>query len=85
MTDIELIQHTIKMTLTELGYKPKSVKGYLSQNEAIRLSKPVRIGRARLTSMIQRGEVRVKDKADCEKRNSRIRIFAEDIYKLLND
>lgn len=37
MTETELIRHTIKMTLEQLGYKPKAGKGYLSQNQALQL------------------------------------------------
>ncbi len=84
MTDTELIQHTVRATLEELGYKPRAGKQYMSQNEAIRLLKPVKIGRARLNRLMKTGEVRFKDKENFQIRNSAIRICAEDIYRLLN-
>jgi len=37
MTETELILHTVRITLEQLGYKPKAGKGYLSQNQALQL------------------------------------------------
>jgi len=85
MTDIELIQHTVRLTLQQLGYTPRSGRRYLSQNEALKLLKPVKIGRARLQRLIKTGQVRMKDKENYDIRNSRIRLYAEDIYKLINE
>lgn len=83
MTDVEIIRHTVKVILEQLGYKPRANRRYMSQNQALRLLKPVKIGRARLARLIQSGEVRVKDKENMEVRNSAIRLYTEDIYKLL--
>ena len=84
MTDIELIRHTVRLTLQQLGYAPKASKRYISQNEALKILKPVKIGRSRLQRLIRSGEVRMKDKENYDVRNSAIRLYAEDIYKLLN-
>jgi hypothetical protein len=85
MTEIERIQHTVEETLRQLGYKPRGRRHYYSQNEALRLLVPVKIGRQRLASLVRSGEVRIKDKADYDKRNSMIRYYAEDINRLLNE
>lgn len=37
MTETELIRHTVRMTLEQLGYKPKTGRRYLSQNQALQL------------------------------------------------
>jgi hypothetical protein len=84
MTDIELIQHTVSQTLIQLGHKPRQVKKYMGFNEALRFLAPVGIGRRRLERLIETGIVRVKDK-DYTTPNSPMRIYAEDIYKLLNN
>lgn len=85
MTDTELIAHTVRITLEQLGYNPKAGKGYISQNQALKLLKPVRIGRNRLQRLIRDGQVRMKDKENFDIRNSAVRLYAEDIYKLLNE
>ena len=85
MTDTELIAHTVRITLEQLGYKPKAGRRYISQNQALKLLKPVRIGRNRLQRMILTGQVRMKDKENFDIRNSAVRLYAEDIYKLLNE
>lgn len=85
MTELETIQHTVRITLEQMGYKPKGTRKYMSQSEALRLLKPVKIGRARLDRMIKTGQVRLRDKENYQVRNSSLRLFAEDIYRLLND
>lgn len=85
MTDVEKIRLAVEETLRQLGYKPRGRKHYYSQNEALRLLVPVRIGRRRLATLVQKGFVRIKDKADYSKRNSKIRYYAEDIDRLLNE
>lgn len=55
MTDTELIAHTVRITLDQLGYKPKAGRRDISQNQALKLLKPIRIGRNRLHRMILTG------------------------------
>lgn len=85
MTELEKTQYIVRYTLEQVEFKPKGTRKYMSQSEALRLLKPVKIGRARLDRLIKTRQVRLRDKENYQVRNSSLRLFAEDIYRLLND
>jgi hypothetical protein len=85
MEEEEKLRQFAKIILQELGYKPRCTRKYISQNQAINLLKPVKIGLRRLDTYIEKGIVRIaEEEQENMKRNSTKRLYREDIYKLLN-
>jgi len=73
-----------KILLTEMGYKPKKVGGYVSENEAVKILRPVKIGRVKLKGYVDKKIVRIKEEPEYKSRNQVKRLYREDVYKLLN-
>ena len=80
MSEIELIERTVKATLKSLGYAVKCEKQYMSQSEALRL---LPFGRAKLMKLYKSGDIRCY-KEDYEVRNSPVRLERLDVIKYLN-
>lgn len=85
---ISIVKDTIRTTLAQ-SRREKMLqelrdKKYVTQSEALRYLGDVAIGRARLKRMMDDGIIRVRDKENFNKRNSSVRLYAEDIYKILN-
>jgi hypothetical protein len=83
MSDLELIERTVEMTLQRMGYKPKCNKQWITFSEAVRILKPAGIGRRRLEKLMEAGNVKFR-KDDMDVRNSRVLVDRNEIIKLLN-
>lgn len=56
---------------------------YVTQAEALRYLEPVAIKRGRFERLVREGRIRMKDKENFDTRNSGVRYYAVDIYKIL--
>jgi len=78
MSEAELIQQTVRVTLEMMGYKPRSTQQWMSQNQASKL-----IGRRTLEKAMQRGEVKWK-KEDLSNPRCPVKVSRKDVLTILN-
>ena len=74
-----IVDQAIDRTLKELGIKHKTIKPWMSQNQAHKL-----VRRRRLKNAMERGEVEWR-KTDMDNRFGRVDVSRRDVEKLLND
>ena len=74
-----IVDQAIDRTLKELGIKHKTIKPWMSQNQAFKM-----VSRRRVERAIQRGEVEWR-KTDMDNKFGRVDVSRRDVEKLLND
>ena len=90
-TDIKEIKFLIQDAIREMRSNPEREQAlqelkdkiYVTQAEALRHLERVGIRRGRFERLVREGKIRMKDKEDFETRNSGVRYYAVDIYKIL--
>ena len=90
-TDIKEIKFLIQDAIREMRSNPEREQAlqelkdkiYVTQAESLRYLERVGIRRGRFERLVREGRIRMKDKEDFETRNSGVRYYAVDIYKIL--